>query len=253
MSSPEHESSGPVAGSASGSAPAARPAATGLGALGGEDFSIEQAVGGWRGLVESVAPGIVFVVVYIVTGEVAPPVVAALAVAAVAVVARLVRRSSVTYAFGGVLGVAIGAFAAWRSGEAGDYYVWGLITNAAFALVTGVSLLVRRPLVGLVVSALGLDPALDKPGTGERALDTSWRRDPDRMRRYSLATVLWCGAFLLRLAVQVPLYLNAEVAWLGTARLVMGLPLWALVLWVTWLLVRPRSAAAPVPEASPGR
>ena len=67
------------------------------------------------------------------------------------------------------------------------------------------------------------------------------------MRRYMLATALWCGAFLLRLAVQVPLWLADEVPWLGTARLVMGLPLWALVLWVTWLLIRPATAAEPEP------
>lgn len=223
---------------------AAAPA-TGLGALGQEEFSLEQAVGGWRGLVESVAPGLVFVVVFVITGEIAPPVIAALGVAALAVVARLVRRSSVTYALGGVLGVVIGAVWAWRSGEAGNYYLWGLITNAAFALVTGLTLLLRFPLVGLVVSALGIDPALEKPGAGEKALDTSWRRDPARLRRYTLATALWCGAFLLRLAVQVPLWLAGEVPWLGTARLVMGLPLWALVLWVTWLLVRPTAPAEP--------
>lgn len=229
------------------------PPTTGLGALGAEEFSIEQAVGGWRGLVESVAPGLVFVVVFVVTNDITPPVIASLAVAALAVVARLVRRSPVTYALGGVLGVVIGAVWAWRSGEAGNYYVWGLITNAAFALATGVTLLLRRPLVGIVVSALGIDPALDKPGTGERALDLSWRHDPVRLRRYTLATVLWCGAFLLRLAVQVPLYLSTEVGWLGTARLVMGLPLWALVLWITWLLVRPGSSAAPAPEESGAR
>ncbi|MEK8228829.1 DUF3159 domain-containing protein [Oerskovia sp. M15] len=58
------------------------------------------------------------------------------------------------------------------------------------------------------------------------------------MRRYALATWLWVGMFALRLAVQVPLFYSAEVAWLGTARLVMGIPLWALTLWATWLLVR---------------
>ncbi len=52
------------------------------------------------------------------------------------------------------------------------------------------------------------------------------------------ATWLWVAMFGLRLAVQVPLYLGASVGWLGTARLVMGVPLWALTLWVTWLLVR---------------
>lgn len=228
--------------------PVAAPA--GLRALGSEEFSLAESVGGWRGLIESVAPGLVFVVVFVITREITPPVVAALGVTVVAVVARLVRRSSVTYALGGVLGVVIGAFWAWRSGEAENFYVWGLITNAAFALGTGITLLVRRPLVGIVVAALGLDPGLDKPGTNDRVLDMSWRADPARMRRYMLATALWCGAFLLRLAVQVPLYLSTEVGWLGTARLVMGLPLWALVLWITWLLVRPAAPAERAPEAS---
>ncbi|PWD49830.1 DUF3159 domain-containing protein [Serinibacter arcticus] len=251
MTTPDHREPDHLDGDRLEPAPATTPtAATGLASLGQEEFSLEQAVGGWRGLVESVAPGLVFVVVFVITQEIAPPVIASLAVAALAVVARLVRRSSVTYALGGVLGVVIGAVWAWRSGEASNYYVWGLITNAAFALVTGISLLVRRPLVGLVVSALGIDPALDKPGAGEKALDLSWRHDPVRLRRYALATALWCGAFVLRLAVQVPLWLAGEVPWLGTARLVMGLPLWALVLWVTWLLVRPAAPAAPSPETA---
>ena len=63
------------------------------------------------------------------------------------------------------------------------------------------------------------------------------------MRRYDAATWLWVGLFGARLAVQVPLYLDGSVGWLGTARLVMGIPLWALVLWLTWVLVR-RPAAA---------
>ncbi|WP_234417651.1 DUF3159 domain-containing protein [Miniimonas sp. S16] len=236
--------------------------AQGLRALGGEGFSLEEAVGGWRGLIESVAPGFVFVVVFVVTNEVRPPVLASLAVAAIAVVARLVRRSPVTYALGGVLGVGIGAFWAWRSGDAENYFAWGLLTNAAFALGVGISLAVRWPLVGIVVSALGLAPkapvdarteagAAVEPGEpAPPVLDSSWRRDPQAMRRYTIATWLWFAAFVLRLAVQLPLYLGGEVAWLGTARLVMGLPLWALVLWLTWLLVRRPGHAGAAARAS---
>ncbi|MBN9325453.1 MAG: DUF3159 domain-containing protein, partial [Cellulomonas sp.] len=51
-----------------------------------------------------------------------------------------------------------------------------------------------------------------------------------------------------RLAVQVPLYLQSDVAWLGTAKLAMGLPLTALVLWVSWRMVR---AAEGPPAAAP--
>ena len=209
--------------------------------LAGEDFSLAEAIGGVRGLVESVAPGLVFVVVYLLSGqELVPPLVASLAVALVLVVARLIGRTPVTQALGGVLGVVIGVVWAWRSGQAQDYFAFGLWTNAAYAVALLVSVLVRWPVVGIVVALL-------------RQEGFGWRTDPaerPRLRRYTFATWLWIGLFVARLAVQVPLYLDAATAWLGTARLVMGVPLWALALWVTWLLVRERPAPA-VPQGPP--
>lgn len=104
-----------------------------------------------------------------------------------------------------------------------------------YAAALIVSVLVRWPIVGVVVALL-------------RQEGFAWRTDRALrpvLRRYTIATWLWIGLFLVRLAVQVPLYLTAATAWLGTARLVMGVPLWALVLWFTWLLVRERPA---VPE-----
>ena len=43
----------------------------------------------------------------------------------------------------------------------------------------------------------------------------------------------------LRLVVQVPLYLADNVVALGTTRLIMGVPLYALGLWLAWLVSRP--------------
>ncbi|PYG02043.1 Protein of unknown function [Georgenia satyanarayanai] len=206
--------------------------------LAGQDFSVADAVGGVRGLVESVAPGLVFVVVYLVAGQqLAAPLVASLAVAVVLVVARLVGGTPVTQALGGVVGVVVGVVWAWRSGEAQDYFALGLWTNGVYAAALLVSILVRWPLVGVVVALL-------------RQEGFTWRTDPvqrPRLRRYTAATWLWIGLFVARLAVQLPLYLDASTAWLGTARLVMGVPLWALALWITWLLVRERPAAAAQP------
>ena len=202
------------------------------------DFSMADAVGGWRGLVESTAPGLVFVVVFVSTRLITPAVVASLAVALVAVIARLISRTPLTQALGGTIGVVIGVVWAWRTGEAQNYYVWGLVTNAGFALGVLVSILVRWPIVGIVAGAL-------------RQIGTSWRADPAHVRRYATASWLWFGLFTARLLVQVPLYVQAEVGWLGTARLVMGVPLWALTLWATWLLVRERAVPAARPDASP--
>lgn len=211
-----------------------------MGQLAGESFSLAEAIGGVRGLVESVAPGLVFIVVYLVARqELLPPLIASLAVALALVIARLVGGTPVTQALGGVVGVLIGVVWAWRSGQAQDYFVFGLWTNAAYAAALLVSVLVRWPVVGVVTALL-------------RQEGFAWRTDPaqrPRLRRYTAATWLWIALFAARLAVQVPLYLDAATAWLGTARLVMGVPLWALTLWLTWVLVRERRA----PEAQPGQ
>ena len=56
------------------------------------------------------------------------------------------------------------------------------------------------------------------------------------------------GLFALRLVVQLPLYLAGAVVALGVARTAMGLPLFALGVWLTWRLVRrtpPQPAPAP--------
>ena len=70
-------------------------------------------------------------------------------------------------------------------------------------------------------------------------------------RRYALATVAFVALFGLRLAVQLPLYFSSEVTWLGTAKLVMGVPRTALALWVSWLLVRGSAAAREQPRPLP--
>ena len=202
----------------------------GLRALTGADFSVADAIGGVRGLVESVAPGLVFVVVYLVAGALKPALVAASVVTALAVVIRVVQRTPVTQALSGVVGVGIGvAWAAW-SGQARDYFVPGLWINGVSLVALLVSLVARWPVVGVVVGLL-------------RGEDTTWRADRRLQRRYALATWIWVAMFAVRLAVQVPLYLGAQVGWLGTARLAMGVPLWALTLWVTWLLVRTPGAS----------
>jgi len=53
-----------------------------------------------------------------------------------------------------------------------------------------------------------------------------------------LATVVWACFFGFRLAVQVPLYLSHATAALAATKLLMGVPLYAALLWATWLMMR---------------
>lgn len=183
------------------------------------------AIGGVRGLVESIVPGLGFVVVYTVTRDVVPSVLIPLVLAVAFVVARAVQRGPVAQALAGVFGIALSAGIALLSGRAENNFVPGLIINVASLLAMLVSIAVRWPLIGVVVGLLTND------GTG-------WRTDRAKRRVLVLATWLWAGLFAARLAVQVPLFLAGDVALLGTLKLVMGVPLYAGLLWVTWLLVR---------------
>lgn len=220
---------------------------SGLAQAAGDSFSIAEAVGGPRGLVEAVLPGLLFVVWFTATRELRGALVAAVGAAVLLVLARLVTRSNVTQAVGGLVGVAICAWAASRSGEAADFYLPGFALNVGYAAVYALST-APLPKVGpLPVMGLLIGPLV---GEG-----LSWRRDPRRMQAYRRATWLWVAMFLLRLAVQVPLYLADAVAALGIARLVMGVPLFALTAWFTWLLLRrvPVTGAAPAAPAAPPR
>jgi hypothetical protein len=126
--------------------------ARGMKVLSSDTFSASDAVGGVRGVIESVAPGMLFVVVYIATGQqLTPSLVVALGAAVITVVARLVQRQPPTQAFGGFLGVAVGVLWAWRTGDAKDFFAYGLWINVSWFLGTLLTIVIGWPLVGLVV------------------------------------------------------------------------------------------------------
>lgn len=182
------------------------------------------AVGGVRGVIESIAPGVTFLVVFTLTGNLVASVTTPLGIAAVLLVARLVARSSVQPVLVGMVGLAASAGVALWSGRPEDNFVLGLWVNAISLTVVVVSILVGRPLVGVIAGLL--------------AGDSSWRSDRAKRSLATIATLIWVGLFGGRLAVQVPLFLSGAVAELAIARLVMGVPLYAVALWLSWLLMR---------------
>ena len=163
---------------------------------------------------------------YVATQQVWPSGVAAVAVALVLGVARLVQRQSPVQVLAGLAVVVLSVVVSLTTGQARDYYLWGFVTNAAYGLAFAVSVLVGWPAAGLVLGLV-------------RAEGTRWRAHRRRRRAYAAATWILVAVFALRLAVQVPLYLGDAVTALGVARLVMGLPLYALGLWLAWSVSSP--------------
>ncbi|WP_394214709.1 DUF3159 domain-containing protein [Brachybacterium vulturis] len=199
---------------------------SGLGAvLQEEEFSVADAIGGPRGIIESVLPTLLFVVLFVSTRSVMIAAVAATAAVAVLLIARIVQRQSISTVLGGLLAAALGAVLAIRSGEGSDFYWPGIVTNAVALLVLLTSLAFRRPLVGLMVGLL--DPRVK-----------DWVEDPDARRVYTRATLLFVLLYAAKLAVQLPLLLTGQVAALGAAKIAMGLPAFVIVAYLVWLMHR---------------
>jgi hypothetical protein len=231
-------------------------------------------LGGWRGMVDASLPTIAFIVANGI-GGLTVGIWAAVAGAVLVFLLRLVRRESVQQAVSGLFAVAVAVVIAARSGEARDFFVLGIIRNAAIGVVLLGSLLVRWPLVGVVAEFLSpshlgamsghrmpslrgrLKAAAEtiEPATaGDRPPDAPperhWRDDRRMLRAYGWLTVLWGGVFLLRAVVQWVLYLRDSVGLLGTSSLVLGLPLTAVELVVTlWVVSRLHRHRCP-PEES---
>jgi Protein of unknown function (DUF3159) len=199
--------------------------------------SIQEAIGGPLGMAESALPAVAFVIAYTASGSDTNTAAAvAVGLALVLTIARLVRRESPRHALSGLFGVGFAAFIATRSGKAENFFLPGLLLNAAYASALLISIAVRWPLVGVIVTKLD----------GE---DSAWRADPLRMRAFRRATLLFAAMFSARLVVQLPLYFAGAVVALGVARTAMGVPLFALSVWLIWLLVRGVRVPSPPAQA----
>lgn len=196
-----------------------------------------DALGGPLGIVESALPAAAFVLAYTVGGlEPSRAAMVAVGIGIVLAIARLARRQTVQFALSGLAGIAVAAFVVSRTGKAEDFFLPGLLLSGAYVIGLVGSIVLRWPIAGV---ALGL-----VAGTG-----TAWRRDPARVRIYSHVTWIWVGVFGLRLAVQLPMYLAGAVVALGVAKVAMGLPLFAVGMWLSWLLLRQEGALHAEEEA----
>jgi hypothetical protein len=211
-----------------------------------KQFSLQAAIGGPRGLAESILPMTVFSIVWAFTHDVPRSVLAALVPSVVLTIWRIAAREPLTQALSGVLGIALGAGIALYTGRAQDFFIPGILKNVGFGALYAISALVRWPLVGVL---LGFT-------LGE---DLNWRRVRPRMRVYQQATWLWVGVFALRAAVQGWLYATGQATALGFVNVLLGLPLFGLAVALTWMLVRrvptakPQSEPEGKPEEEPAR
>jgi len=204
---------------------------------------LSEALGGRRGMVEAALPTLTFTVLWLSTRHLDLALAASVAVAGLELVLRLVQRQTVKFCLNALVGIAIGWFfvhlAASRGGSADDqalaYFLPGLLYNAGYAVIFGLTCLVGWPLVGFMIGSV----------TGDA---TAWHSDRQIVRLCTRLTWLLVLPCAVRALVQGPIWIaghsgslsaDTAVALLGVLKIAMGWPLQLLALAaMSWLLGR---------------
>ncbi len=188
--------------------------------------SLMHLLGGRASAVDASVPPVVFGLAWLLAGEsIAVGGAAAVVVGIVIGAVRLRKGARPRAVLISLLGVMLGAVIALRTGDAADFYLVRVVSNAASALVWMTSIALRWPLLGLVVGTL----------LGQR---TRWRRDPALRSAYSRASWVWVGQYVTRLLVFIPLWAVDAVVALGIAQVVLTWPLVAVCVVSSWWVLR---------------
>jgi hypothetical protein len=169
-----------------------------------------------RGMVDSGLPVLAFAII-VPFSDVEVASFVSLGVGLALAVERLVRRQSVQQAFSGLVGLGIAVLFANLIGKSKGFYLPGIIETLVLAGVLIVSLLVRRPLVGVIVALL------DEKCQG-------WRQRPLLRRAFFRVTLAASVFYTAKGALGLALYVTNHSSSLAGVRLALGLPPYLLLL-----------------------
>lgn len=195
---------------------------------------LSEQLGGVRGLAEAAIPITLFVILNLsLPSELGPysglqwAVGAAVAVALGIALFRGVRREPVRHAINGLLGIALGAFLALRTGEARQMFLPGIIQGGIYGLLLMGSAMIRHPIIGWVWSIIA--------DGGKK----TWRDNPRLVTVFCQITMVWGVVFLVKNLVRMWMYLVDAETMLGITTIVTGWPLTlALTAMTVWAVRR---------------
>jgi hypothetical protein len=173
---------------------------------------LTKALGGKRGTVEAAVPTAAFAIAWMATHQLELALGVSIGAAVVLLAARLVQRQTLQFVLTSMIGIAVAAFFALRSGKAEDAFLPGIMYNAVVAAAVIFSIIVRWPFIGFLIGSVTGDP-------------TGWRKDPAIVRLCTRLTWLFVLPNVIRVAVQWPIYLTGNVGLLAAAKIALGWPL----------------------------
>ncbi|TIC83931.1 DUF3159 domain-containing protein [Nocardioides sp. GY 10113] len=153
-------------------------------------------------MAEAGIPGIVFTLTWLVTKDLQAALVGSLVVAGVALVLRLLQRSTLQFVLNALFGIAIGwvfvRIAASSGGSETDqalaFFLPGILISLGYTIVMGFSCLVRWPVLGFMLGSVTGDP-------------TAWHDDPLVVRLCSRLTWVMLAPGAIGVLLQGPIWL----------------------------------------------
>ena len=152
-------------------------------------YQLSQSLGGARGMIESALPFIAFTIAWVAARQLYPAIAAAV-----------------------IIPTVIAVLIATRTGRAQDIFLPGILYNGALAVISLLTVAIRKPLVGFIIGAAVGDP-------------TGWTRDRGLVRMTSKLTLVLAVPYITRFVIQLPLFLGGQVVLLGIAKVVLGWPM----------------------------
>jgi hypothetical protein len=208
---------------------------------------IADQLGGMRGLIESSVPVLAFVLLNWIFGLDAlglaertglyVAIAGAVGTAVLIAIYRLARKQPVRHAVNGVIGIALGAYLAARSGHAKDFYLPGILLTLGEAVLLLLSTAVRKPIIGYVWAVMANKGKHD------------WLENRRLLFTFQWLTVAWAGSLVIRGGVQALLYWFNRADLLGVARIFLSWPIYAGMLALTVWAVRRVTHHEREPEA----
>jgi hypothetical protein len=187
-------------------------------------YQLGKSLGGARGMFESALPFVAFTIAWVIGRELYPAIGAAVGTALLLAMIRILQRQSIKYVAQAVFPTAIAVLIATRTGRAQDVFLPGILYNGALAVISILTVIIRRPLVGFFIGAAVGDP-------------TSWAKDRGLVKMTSKLTLVLAVPYVTRFVIQLPLFLSGQVVWLGVAKVVLGWPLLIAALTVMGLML----------------
>lgn len=198
------------------------------------------ALGGRRGIIETAIPGLVFTIVWLATKDISLALMLGGAGVAVALVVRLVQRSTVQYVLNAAFSIGIGylfvRIAASTGGSESEqalaFFAPGILLSLGYTILFVTSCLVGWPVVGFMLGSVTGDP-------------TAWHEDKQVVKLCSRLTWVMLTPGAVGAGLQGPIWLlgwsgaiptSTAVAIIAVLRLGLGWALriasWAAMIWL---------------------